>query len=179
MYKSFIHLAPGLLMLLSLGTQADVVDDMQAGYAQLTQAGFSSAKGQALWSQDFVDPKSGQERSCALCHTIDLNNPGKHARTGKTIEPMAPSVNPKRLSDADKIEKWFKRNCKWTLGRECTQGHHRIDLTATDMNSESSQASVFVIVRSADVAVTDWNLTEFINDTDEFCQIPICDRNIG
>ena len=33
---------------------------------------------------------------------------------------MAPSVNPKRLTDRSKIEKWFKRNCKWTLGRECT-----------------------------------------------------------
>ncbi|MEA3244387.1 MAG: DUF1924 domain-containing protein, partial [Pseudomonadota bacterium] len=22
--------------------------------------------------------------------------------------------------DGKKIEKWFKRNCKWTLGRECT-----------------------------------------------------------
>ena len=33
---------------------------------------------------------------------------------------MAPSVNPKRLTDRTKIEKWFVRNCKWTFGRECT-----------------------------------------------------------
>jgi hypothetical protein len=33
---------------------------------------------------------------------------------------MAPSVNPERLTDQRKITKWFKRNCKWTLGRECT-----------------------------------------------------------
>lgn len=33
---------------------------------------------------------------------------------------MSPAVNPKRLSDPKKIEKWFLRNCKWTLGRECT-----------------------------------------------------------
>jgi hypothetical protein len=45
---------------------------------------------------------------------------GKHAKTGKAIEPMAPSVNPKRLSDEKQIRKWFSRNCKWTLGRECT-----------------------------------------------------------
>ena len=43
-----------------------------------------------------------------------------HVCTGKSIELMAPSVNPKRLTDSRLIEKWFKRNCKWTLGRECT-----------------------------------------------------------
>jgi hypothetical protein len=33
---------------------------------------------------------------------------------------MAPSVNPKRLTNQAKIEKWLLRNCRWTLGRECT-----------------------------------------------------------
>lgn len=33
---------------------------------------------------------------------------------------MAASVNPKRYTKMKKINKWFKRNCKWTLGRECT-----------------------------------------------------------
>ena len=33
---------------------------------------------------------------------------------------MAPSVNAARLSSRKQIEKWFKRNCKWTLGRECS-----------------------------------------------------------
>ena len=33
---------------------------------------------------------------------------------------MAVSVNPKRLSDPAKVEKWFGRNCRWTLGRDCT-----------------------------------------------------------
>jgi hypothetical protein len=41
-------------------------------------------------------------------------------KTGKRIEPMAVSVNPQRLGDMAKIEKWFRRNCKWTLGRACT-----------------------------------------------------------
>ncbi|HCS12500.1 MAG TPA: hypothetical protein DIW28_01710, partial [Zetaproteobacteria bacterium] len=38
----------------------------------------------------------------------------------KRIEPMAPSVNPERLTDPAKIEKWFGRNCEWTIGRDCT-----------------------------------------------------------
>jgi len=35
-------------------------------------------------------------------------------------DPMAPCVNPKRLTERRQAEKWFKRNCKWTLGRACT-----------------------------------------------------------
>jgi len=33
---------------------------------------------------------------------------------------MSPVTTPTRLPDNQKIEKWFKRNCKWTFGRECT-----------------------------------------------------------
>ena len=35
-------------------------------------------------------------------------------------DPMAPCVNPKRLTERRQAEKWFKRNCKRTLGRACT-----------------------------------------------------------
>jgi hypothetical protein len=75
-------------------------------------------RGQQLWSQQFkVD---GQTRSCTTCHGAGPREAGKHQRTGKTIEPMSPAVNPERLTDPKKMQKWFKRNCKWTLGRECT-----------------------------------------------------------
>ena len=40
--------------------------------------------------------------------------------TGKPIEPMAPAVNPKRLTDPAKVAKWFKRNCNDVLERPCT-----------------------------------------------------------
>ena len=33
---------------------------------------------------------------------------------------MAASVTPKRYTDPAKVEKWFKRNCREVLGRECT-----------------------------------------------------------
>lgn len=59
-------------------------------------------------------------RSCTSCHTDSVHVQGRHERTGKVIEPMAPSVNPDRLTDRAKINKWFLRNCKWTFGRECT-----------------------------------------------------------
>ena len=59
-------------------------------------------------------------RSCTSCHTDSVHVKGRHKRTGKIIEPMAPSVNSERLTDRKKINKWFLRNCKWTYGRECT-----------------------------------------------------------
>ena len=75
-------------------------------------------RGRQFWNQQFeVD---GQSRSCATCHGKDPRQTGKHQRTGKPIEPMAPAVNPERLSDQKKMQKWFRRNCKWTLGRECS-----------------------------------------------------------
>jgi hypothetical protein len=78
-------------------------------------------EGKQLWQKKFKGNDEFTERSCSSCHTQDLTATGKHIKTNKEIKPMAPSVNPERLSDRKKIEKWFKRNCKWTLGRECTE----------------------------------------------------------
>jgi hypothetical protein len=76
--------------------------------------------GQAGWIKEYAQTDGSPARSCVTCHGQDLTKPGRHAKTGKTIEPMAPSVNPQRLTDEAKVEKWLKRNCTWTLGRECT-----------------------------------------------------------
>ena len=75
--------------------------------------------GQRLWLDTFT-AKDGLERSCTTCHGDNLKQAGRHIRTKKLIKPMAPSVNPDRLTKTRDIKKWFKRNCKWTLGRECT-----------------------------------------------------------
>lgn len=57
--------------------------------------------------------------SCTSCHTADPKAMGM-ARTGKEIEPMALSVNPKRFTDTAFVDKWFGRNCDSVLARECT-----------------------------------------------------------
>jgi mono/diheme cytochrome c family protein len=108
--------ASGLLLALltSTAARAGTVEQILDGYRQQGAGPFSATQGQALWQQSI------DQRSCASCHTDDLRQPGRHAKTGKAIEPMAPSVNPRRLSDAAKVEKWLKRNCKWTYARECT-----------------------------------------------------------
>nr|WP_245398383.1 DUF1924 domain-containing protein [Pelomicrobium methylotrophicum] len=58
--------------------------------------------------------------ACTSCHTDNPARPGRHAVTGKTIEPLAPAANPARLTDPAKVEKWFRRNCREVVGRECT-----------------------------------------------------------
>ncbi len=98
---------------------ADVANEMLAEFQQQGIQADASA-GKRLWSAVFVDKKTAQQRSCATCHGDHPGKSGKHAKTGKLIEPMAPSVNGERLTERKKINKWFKRNCKWTIGRECT-----------------------------------------------------------
>ena len=98
----------------------DVVDAILKGYEKQGASAFNPSTAQSMWTREFVDAKSGEKRRCSSCHTEDLRRPGKQAVTGKVIEPLAPSANPKRLTDPEHIEKWFLRNCKWTLGRECT-----------------------------------------------------------
>src|SRR4029078_2676225 len=99
---------------------ADPVDDLLKDFAAQGAGNFSAQAGERLWDHAVTDPKSGEVRRCSLCHGDDLPPPGRHATPGKAIEPLAPSVNPKRLANRADIEKWLLRNCKWTLGRECT-----------------------------------------------------------
>lgn len=75
---------------------------------------FSVARG-----EQFFQAKNG-DASCSTCHGRDPKAMGKHARTGKAIEPLAPAANAQRLSDPAKVEKWFKRNCNDVLQRACT-----------------------------------------------------------
>lgn len=100
---------------------ASVVDDLLKEYQSAGAAEFDAERGDKLWHKEYPDPDAaGKTRGCTLCHTTDLRASGKHVRTGKVIEPMAPSVNKERLTDPKFIEKWFTRNCKWVIGRKCT-----------------------------------------------------------
>ncbi len=89
-------------------------------YQQQGNLSFSVEAGKALWEQEFLHNKSPTSRSCASCHGSDLTTSGKHIKTHKVIQPMAPSASPDRFAKQKKIEKWFYRNCKWTWGRECS-----------------------------------------------------------
>ena len=89
---------------------ADVVGSLLKQYETQGATSFAAANAEAMWTRAFADSKSGEKRRCSSCHHEDLRRTGKHAVTGKVIEPLAPSANPKRLTDAEHIEKWFSRN---------------------------------------------------------------------
>lgn len=60
-----------------------------------------------------------------LAHPVMVNRqpptaPNRHAATGKSIAPLAPAFHAERFTDSAKVDKWFKRNCKDVLSRECT-----------------------------------------------------------
>jgi len=107
-------------LLASSAASAGAIQQMFDEYRQQGVTTTSVQAGKELWEREFPSQGSGQLRSCTSCHGSRPEKPGKHVRTGKPIEPMAASINSKRFSDSKKIRKWFKRNCKWTLGRECS-----------------------------------------------------------
>jgi hypothetical protein len=116
---------PGLVLLsvllaAPLTSQASAVDEQLATYQASGAGPFSAQQGEQLWQQKVVSARDGKPRSCTTCHGMDLRSAGKHVRTGKVIEPLSPTVNSERLASAKKMRKWFKRNCKWTWGRECS-----------------------------------------------------------
>lgn len=115
-----IAVAAALALCIAPASANDVVSNLLKQYEKQGASRFAAASAEALWSRPFLDSKSGEKRRCSQCHSEELRRRGKHAVTGKVIEPLAPSANPKRLTDPEHIEKWFMRNCKWTMGRECT-----------------------------------------------------------
>ncbi len=111
-----------VLSTLSISTPVLASPASDALMAELTAAGASQpdvAKGKAAWAFENRGD-DGELSSCSSCHTTNLTQTGKHRKTHKTIEPMSPRVNAERFTDKKKMEKWFKRNCKDVMARECT-----------------------------------------------------------
>lgn len=80
--------------------------------------GFSAARGETLFRASHAGGKP-ETPACTSCHGDDTRAPGR-TRAGKVIEPLAASAAPERYTDTAKTEKWFLRNCRSVLGRECT-----------------------------------------------------------
>jgi len=91
----------------------------QARRADPAFTGFSGERGAELYQRSVTTP-GGRASGCSSCHSSDPRRPGRHARTGKEIAPLAPAAAPGRLTDLAKAEKWFGRNCRDVLARECT-----------------------------------------------------------
>lgn len=98
-------------------TPSGILSNFEATAKQADRGfrGFSASRG-----EQFFKATHGNEWSCASCHGNDATATGKHAKTGKLIQPLAPAANAERFTDPAKVEKWFKRNCNDVLGRACT-----------------------------------------------------------
>ena len=106
--------------------------DLLKGYtveASRQQAGFTPAaqRGADLYQRHFG--LSAKLPSCTSCHGDDPAQAGRHSVTTKAIKPLAPAANPERFTDKAKADKWFGRNCKEVIGRDCTAAE-KADLIA-------------------------------------------------
>lgn len=108
-----------ILLIPSLPAEAIMLDNLYKQYSLQGETAFNPVRGKQLWESKNI-AEDGKVRQCSTCHGDDLSKSGRHVKTKKIIEPMAQSINPERFTELKKIEKWFKRNCKWTVGRECT-----------------------------------------------------------
>lgn len=108
-------------VLLSAGfARAETPADFLGRYQAEQRQSLPSFAASTERGERFFNTTHGGEWSCATCHTKNPAARGKHATTGKPIEPMAPAVNPERLANTKSVEKWFARNCKDVLGRVCS-----------------------------------------------------------
>lgn len=103
-----------LLLLAAFQVMAATPAELLAGYTAQAGQPANAVKGEA-----FFNASHGQEWQCASCHGKSPMTSGRHASTDKVIEPLAPAANTKRFTDSAKVEKWFRRNCKDVLAREC------------------------------------------------------------
>ncbi len=108
-----------LLYSVPLAQATEATNQLLEEYAASSTTAFSAKRGESMWTEQHMQKKLQKPVSCATCHGSNLYKSGEHIRTGKLIEPMARAVNQARLTDVKKIRKWLRRNCRWTLGREC------------------------------------------------------------
>ena len=99
---------------------AETPNEIQASIQQEAAGTPGLQEFSATRGESFFKTKHANDWSCASCHTDNPAAPGKHAKTGKTIDPLAPSANAERFTSPKKVAKWFKRNCNDVLDRVCT-----------------------------------------------------------
>ena len=116
MIKPLVLVIPFLLSTPTVA--AETPSTLMARYAQSAGSPVSAKRGEALYRTEHAG-RDGTAVSCGSCHTANPTQPGR-TRVGKPIEPLAPTANPQRFTDAAKVEKWFRRNCMDVLQRECS-----------------------------------------------------------
>lgn len=117
-----MRLKPALVLLPMLAAAALPALAQATSPAQLQKAYEAAADSPARAERGraFFVSRHGAEWSCSSCHGQLPTGTGRHAVTAKSIDPLAPAFNPKAFTDERRVEKWFRRNCKDVVQRECT-----------------------------------------------------------
>lgn len=126
--------------------EADTAEELLSRYHAEAQAeseafrGFSVEEGRIFYFQRYPTPVVGEvgcvschlqdpRRSvvrhrtkipCRACHVIDdaEHVDPEHAKK-REIEAFAPVANPRRFTNPEVVEKWFRLNCNYLLKRPC------------------------------------------------------------
>lgn len=109
-----------VLVSLLLASAMSWAGDTTAVQQQERWSAEAGAPASAERGRSFFVNRHGGEWSCSSCHGTPPTAEGKHASTGKRIPPLAPAFNAKAFTDSAKVDKWFRRNCKDVLSRECS-----------------------------------------------------------
>ncbi|MGQ0579333.1 MAG: DUF1924 domain-containing protein [Betaproteobacteria bacterium] len=127
--------------------EADTAEELLSRYHAEAQAesaafrGFSVEEGRILYFRKYPAPVIG-EVGCVSCHLQDPRRSVVRHRTKipcrachviddaehvdpvnakkREIDAFAPVANPRRFSDHDVVEEWFRLNCNYVLKRSCT-----------------------------------------------------------
>lgn len=111
----------------AVSAEAGPREDIIAGFMAQGAGPADPAKGKAMYNANYGTGKV-ETPKCQSCHGA-TPQAGGETRTAKPIDPMAVSKAPDRFTDKRKVDKWFLRNCRGVIGRECT-AQEKVDFIA-------------------------------------------------
>ena len=112
-------------------TQSKVMNKLLVTYAEKAKIEFKEEKGRGAVSDEPFTAKAGREFylirrtwqsrdfTCSGCHTEDPRKEGRHIQNKFPIKPLAPSVNPERFIDVQRVEANFTAHCMDLHERDC------------------------------------------------------------
>jgi len=127
-YMLFAMLSTASMQVFADAETAQKIADKYAAAAKAADAsyaGLSAEEGKTFFNREVIQFKGdtknpGKAIACASCHTANPADTGKHIVTGKSIKPLAPTVNAKRFSSVKNVEKKFTEHCNEVVGSDCT-----------------------------------------------------------
>ncbi|MEX8494975.1 DUF1924 domain-containing protein [Sphaerotilus sp.] len=119
LYRTTLQALVALAVSLPLAMPAEAGDTTPDAQLQRWSAA-AGVPASAERGRVFFTSQHGGEWSCSSCHNAPPTTQGTHATTSKPIAPMAPAFNAKAFTDEAKVDKWFRRNCKDVVSRECS-----------------------------------------------------------